>query len=109
MSKHKITTTCPFANEGIEVEIAFNFTKGRAATGPSYASGGEPGYPPEVELIAVKPVDSALVLPPVLQQDLNEWADNWLIDDEGYSRALDRVADDEEAAREYAAELRRDL
>jgi hypothetical protein len=108
MSKHTIVTTCPFANEGIEVEVTFNFIKGANPTGPSYASGGEPGYPPEIELISVKPVDPALILPPDLQKDLDDWTDSWLTDNEGYGMACDRVGDDEDAARERAAELRAD-
>src|SRR4051812_42754129 len=96
MSKHKIRASCPFANsdDGIEVEIAFTYRKGS----PDYwnKAGGhwEQGYAAEVELEAVCPVDPALILPSDLQKALNEWADLYLADDEGYGAACDAASDD---------------
>lgn len=44
-------------NDADEIEreyaVAYNITPGCPATGPSYASGGEPAEPTEVELLAV--------------------------------------------------------
>lgn len=107
MTTHTLIATCPFAYEGVEVEITYNFTPERGPTGRSYASGGEPGYAAEVELIGVRPVDRDLILPVSMQRDLSDWADTWIAD-EGYEMACDRAADDDERARESAADRRRE-
>lgn len=111
MTTHKMRAACPFANsdDGIEVEITFNFTRGRPMV--RYLRNGDPGYPAdpdEVEVVSVKPVDPALVLPANLQKNLDDWAELYLSDDEGFHLACDAARDDSEAAREFAAELRAD-
>lgn len=111
MTQHKMRAACPFADsdDGIEVEITFNFTRGRPMV--RYLRNGDPGYPAdpdEVEVVGVKPVDPALVLPANLQKNLDDWAELYLSDDEGHGRAVDAALDDRVAAREFAAELRRE-
>ena len=110
-TKHKMRASCPFADsdDGIEVEITFSFTKGRPAV--MYLRNGDPGYPAdphEVELVSVKPVDPALVLPSNLQKEMDDWAERFLSDDKGFGLACDAAFDDAVAAREYAADLRAD-
>lgn len=36
--------------EGVEMEIDYTYEPGQPETGPSYASGGEPGYPASVSI-----------------------------------------------------------
>ncbi len=104
-SKHTMTALCPFGLDGIEVEIAFTFRKGAPEQGPSYASGGQPADPDEVELIYVKPIKHTL--DDLMSCMLSRWAEDYLAD-EGFSEALEQAASDYESAREYADELRRD-
>lgn len=107
MSKHKMSATIPCgpSDEGaeIECEIVFSFTRGADPTGPSYSSGGEPGYPAEVELVSVK----GNLFQDLHQKAFEDRVSAWLQDD-GYAEALAVVAEDDAAAREYAAELRAD-
>jgi hypothetical protein len=44
-----------------EVAVHFDYVPGAPPTGPSYASGGEPGYGPEVEFVAAFTVAGAEV------------------------------------------------
>lgn len=111
-SKHKMNATIPHgpSDEGaeIECEIIFSFTPGAGPTGPTYDSGGDPGWDAAIELVSV----TANLLDMGAFQDLHQKAledlvSDWLQDD-GYAEALAIVAEDDEAAREYAAELRAD-
>ena len=36
---------------GLDVKIAYTYTKGQREEGPSYASGGQPAEPPEIEIL----------------------------------------------------------
>lgn len=92
----------------VDCEIEFIFTPGAHATFPTFDCAGEPGYPAEVDLISVK----ANLLDMGGFHDLQEThfravASDWL-QDAGYEEALAVAADDDEAAREYAAELMAD-
>jgi len=51
--KQRLHHMTAYRDEG-DIEVTYTITPGRPATGPSYASGGEPAEPPEVELIEVK-------------------------------------------------------
>lgn len=112
MSKHKIHATIPHGDPDIgaevECDIVFNFTPGAGPTGPSYDSGGEPSYGAEVELVSVKAnlLDMG-AFQDLHQKDLEDLVSDWLQGD-GYAEALAIAAEDDEAAREYAAELRAD-
>jgi hypothetical protein len=87
-SKYTLTAYCPFGLGEIEVDIVYTYTPGHPARGPSYASGGEPADPPEVEFISA-------ALPKGKLDDhhqlmLNEWAEEWLAD-EGFDDAVDNA------------------
>lgn len=58
MTKHKARTWLTFYADPSDnyqrpVEIAFTYTPGAPAQGPSYASGGQPADPPEIDIEAV--------------------------------------------------------
>lgn len=102
MSKHTITTELEVSITayGIdtetfypEVEIEFSYIPGCPETGPSYASGGEPATPDEIEVLSVKVINAeGIDMPP-------EW---WLeqaqsrIDDDGYDAAREEASSDNE-------------
>lgn len=114
MSKHTITTELEVTVSayGIdpetfypEVEIEFGYLPGCPETGPSYASGGEPATPDEIEARAVKVINAeGIDMPPSWWL---ERAQAWL-DDKGYDRARDSVRDDFEARQADAADMARD-
>ena len=86
-----ITGYCPFGNEedGLEVRIEFSYTPGAGPTGPSYSSGGEPGYGAEIEFVGAKCVHHEL--PASLQPWLDEWAADYLAGDYGRDKAIDEA------------------
>lgn len=45
-----IETTVTLGNLDIDVRAEFDFTPGAPASGPSFSSPGDPGYPPEIEI-----------------------------------------------------------
>ena len=72
------------------IEIEFDYRKGCPERGPTYASGGEPADPAEVELIGAKLINSdGVTLTP---EQIEEMAADWL-NGVGYDRALDAVDD----------------
>ena len=89
-TKHTLTAFCPFAGDEIDVEITYNYTPGRPARGPSYASGGEPADPPEVEFLSA--VLKGAKLDKDLQERLDEWAEDLLRGD-GYDDAVSNAED----------------
>ncbi len=94
MSKHKITW---LRTPDEAHEVTFEFRRG-AAPVIYPADNADPGYPDDVEVLAVTP-GSVL---------LHDEAQEWLHTD-GYSEAVAIALSDLESAREYAAELRRDV
>lgn len=108
MRAHKMGADYPLAgsDDGLPVVITFGYTPG--SRGRRTLNNGDPGYPgwpPEVEL---QRVDVPAGVPERIQQAIWCWARDYLIDGEGYDRALDAVDDAEDKARELAAELRAD-
>lgn len=102
MSKHTMKAVCPFGLDGIWVEINFSFSPGSPAI--LYGDAPQPADPAEIELISVTYADS---INDAMAKMLEEWAVEYLAD-EGLVDAMEEVASDHEAAREYAAELRAD-
>lgn len=106
-SKHTIIAYCPFGleSDALEVWITYLFTPGRPAV--MYLRNGDPGYPAdpaEVELVSAK-----LVYHPIndaMQKMLDEWAVEFLADDEGYQDACFVAEANIWSERERAAEMR---
>lgn len=100
-SKHKITTELEvtIAAYGIdpevfypEVEIEFSYLPGYPEQGPSFASGGEPATPDEIEIQSVKVVNAeGIEMPP---EWWRERAQDWL-DDKGYDAAREEARSDD--------------
>ena len=72
-----------------EIEIVFSYSPGAPEQGPSYASGGQPAEPPEVEFISAKLIEGHGIEP--TQAQIDDWADDWLASDTGYQAAIDEV------------------
>ena len=89
-TKHTLTAYCPFAGDELEVEITYTYLAGRPARGPSYASGGEPPDPPEIEFVSA--TITGATLPPAIQEKLNDWASLWITGD-GWNDAVDHAED----------------
>lgn len=117
-TKHKMLTTIPHgpSDEGaeIDVEITFNFTKGSGDYWNKSGGHWEQGYAPEIEFASAcrfcngKPSPFYGAFADLAQQWLNDLAEAWLESNQGEQEAIDVVASDDEAAREYATELRRE-
>lgn len=103
-TKHKVEAAWPIGYDEIRVIITFTFLKGAPEQGPSYASGGQPADPDEIEFVSAKLFDEHTPSP-FFRHYLNEWAAAWLAD-EGEDAARDAAFDDDESAREDAAERR---
>ena len=86
MSTHTLTAHCPLGLGEIAVEITYRFTAGRPARGPSYASGGEPADPPEVEFISASSTFNDVFV----WLMVTEWAEDWLAGD-GWDEAVDNA------------------
>ena len=87
---HTLTAYLPFGENEIDVEITYTYLAGRPARGPSYASGGEPADPPEIE--SVKAVLPGCTLPKNLQALADIWAEAWVTGD-GWNDAVDHAED----------------
>lgn len=110
MTTHKMTAEYPLAgsDDGLPVVITFDYVPGRPARRwLDNGDPGDPGFPAEVDYRSVALADGT-DMPGCIQQAVRSWAADYLIDDEGYHRALDAVDDAEDRAREFAAELRAD-
>ena len=109
MSRHKVLVVIPHgpADLGaeVEMEITFNFTPG---AGPIIypPDNADPGWPDQVEFVSCKGPISSGAFADLEQKALDDIAENWLHSDDGYEVAAREAADDDERAREHAAELR---
>jgi len=94
----------------IDVEIEYDFTPGQPEQGPSYASGGEPAAPAEVEVIDIHLLDSKgkriCTLPDMAEAGVWMMAGGWddVLIEEAESSIEDEMAEDAERR----AEARRD-
>jgi len=102
MSKHKIHWYRSGSTNGTdwedEQEITFEFRAGRPEV--RTLRNGDPGYPADPDEVEVVSVSPGSVL---LHDEAQEW-----LDSDGFDDAIAIAAEDHEAAREYAAELRAD-
>lgn len=116
-TRHKMRATIPLDDSGadeIEVEIAFTYLKGAPEQGPSYASGGQPADPDEIDLVSATPTQDGKYYAAGAEnlEWLHDFARAWLETEDGVSEAMATVDSDIDEAREraaeYAAEARRD-
>lgn len=54
MSKHTHETTIEINAHTVLLKVAFNFIPARAATGPTYACGGTPSEPEEIDITSLE-------------------------------------------------------
>lgn len=90
------------------LRIKFSYMPGSPAV--MYQRNGDPGWPaesPEVELISAELVDGDGVEP--TQEQINDWAENYLASDEGFAHVIREAADHDERAREEWAEMRAEM
>jgi len=117
-TQHKMISVIPHGDPDIgaevECEIVFSFLKGAPEQGPSYARGGQPADPDEIELVRVRPIiggkpsEYGGAYADMEQSSLEALAEAWLDSDDGFCEACEVAASDDADAREYAAELRAD-
>lgn len=113
MSKHKITWYRSGTTNGMdwesEHEITFEFRAGRPAVWT--LRNGDPGYPAdpdEIEFVSITPgAGDHGGFSDIAQRWLEDEAREWLETD-GFDEAMSIVIADQDAAREYAADLRAD-
>lgn len=73
------------------IKIDYTWLPGAPEQGPTYACGGQPADPDEVELMRAVLVNGDGLAP--TQEQIDEWAQNWL-DDKGYDRAIENAMDE---------------
>ena len=82
---HTMIANFPVGNDHIDVEITYNFIPGMPEQGPSWASGGEPAEPAEVEFISAALCVGMATVP--IKKVLDDWASAALTD-ELYEKAV---------------------
>lgn len=112
MSKHKITWYRWGTTNGMdwedEQEITFEFRKGAPEQGPTYASGGQPADPDEIEVISITPgAGDNGAFSDIADKMLHDEAEDWLCSD-GYDAAIEIAAADHADALDRADDLRAD-
>lgn len=76
------------------VDIDFQYRPGCPERGPTYACGGTPAEPAEIEVVRATLVNGGGLAPTAEQVDA--WAEIWL-QDAGYDRAVDVACEREDA------------
>lgn len=116
-TKHRLVATIPCGDPDLggetECEITFTFAKGSPDYYNASAGHWEQGWGAEIEFVAAKHLVNGkpapfTMLPDLEQAWLNDLSEAWLALDDGRMAAFEAVADDDERAREYAAEMRSD-
>jgi hypothetical protein len=72
-------------------EIDYRYTPGAPEQGPSYASGGQPADPPEVEFLAARCIDGDGL--DLTQQQVDDYCADWL-DGDGWESACEQAEQD---------------
>lgn len=83
----KYSTLAEHPDTETELLIHYTFTPGCPEQGPSYASGGEPAEPPEIELDRVERLDDTPA------REFNDWAAAWLAG-AGFDAAVEEACED---------------
>lgn len=74
-----------------QINIRYSFLPGYPATGPTYASGGEPACGPEIELVSAS-LAVADGLAPTAEQ-IDKWAETYLASDAGFDAVMHDLRD----------------
>lgn len=116
---HKLLATMPCGDPdlGAEVEamVTFTYLKGAPEQGPSYASGGQPADPDEIEFVSAehccngKPAPFHGGFADLEQNHLDDLAEAWLESDEGQVEACGIVCEDDLRAQDDAADMRAEM
>ncbi len=106
MTKYKFETiVCILVlDQDIELELGYNYTPGRPEQGPSYASGGEPEEPPEVEFGDVRFIDENQC-----RLDVPYWFVDLVSDTISLQLLEDHEGNSEDDRADYEYEKARDL
>ena len=97
-------TTWSFDGDNdVELSILFEYTPPSPARGPSYESGGEPAEYTEVDVLGVMVNDRAAT-----SDQFDQVIENERLYEAMEIHGADCIADEQAAAEEYRAELRRD-
>lgn len=98
MSTHKIDATRSGTHETMgdwdnDYTITFSYVRGAGPTGPSYDSGGDPGWPAEISFVSITPdAGDHGAFSDMAQQGLEDWAQMWL--DEHYDECIESAEAD---------------
>ncbi|HQS14982.1 hypothetical protein [Reyranella sp.] len=113
---HKVdaTISCGDPDIGAEVDlrITFKYQAGAPEQGPTYASGGQPADPDEIEFVSCVQIVNGKESPTygafrdLEQQSLDAIAEAWLQGDEGQAQATEQAMDDWAARADEAEEAR---
>ncbi|MGQ3299673.1 hypothetical protein [Reyranella sp.] len=114
---HKVDTCLgigdPDLGAEVDLRITYTFLKGAPEQGPTYASGGQPADPDEIEFVSCVYVDAAGkesspsgAYADLEQSALDAIAEAWLRGDEGQAQATEQAMDDWAARADEAEEAR---
>ena len=94
------------AEHEFDVVIDFDFVPGSPERGPSYASGGEPADPPEVDITSVRVFDEWNI-----ERAAIAAAIRWFVESDIAIEdcLIETASEDDRAAREEAAERRAEM
>lgn len=116
---HKLLATMPCGDPdlGAEVEamVTFTYLKGAPEQGSSYASGGQPADPDEIEFVSAEHYCNGKPAPfhGGFSADEQKWLDDvavaWLCANDGYHAALGVAVDDGLRAQDDAADMRAEM
>lgn len=104
---HTLHTTIPLGEGEIDVAITFDYVPGAPATGPTYDSGGEPGYGPEISFVSAERLHNGEPHPMcgnIEHRWLQEFCADWLADD-GYDEAAEQAEQDGRPDPDYARDV----
>lgn len=100
-------TTFQIGENSVLLKVVFDFVPYQPETGPSYASGGEPACPAEVDIHSLEwSLDNPITKTVQWHQIEGPLFDLILGDDELYGELCQAAADNDADAREAAAEAR---
>jgi hypothetical protein len=110
-----IVTTHEYTQNGdtleVELRIFYTWIPGQPQQGPTYASGGEPAEPAELEFHHVEQLITAAPghgTTWVRTSEFDDWAESYLLGGDGYDKACEQAQEDSQPdpddARDRAAD-----